>query len=218
MAHSSRRHNRRVLRSLPRSMRVLTWVGIGLVVVLIAGFVTVVWTVRRSFPQTCGVVTLPGSTGPVDVPPGRPRHPADLRRHPRRPVLRPGVRARAGPVLRDGLPPARHRGRLAELFGAEPARDRQVPAHHRLAPGRRAGARPAARRRPGRTSRPTPRASTPTSPTTPAPRCRSSTPCWACSRPYAPEPWTPVDSLAWLKAMAWDLRGNMDDEIATVRW
>ncbi|WP_020575956.1 penicillin acylase family protein [Actinopolymorpha alba] len=29
-----------------------------------------------------------------------------------------------------------------------------------------------------------------------------------------PEPWTPVDSLAWLKAMAWNLRGNMDDEIA----
>ena len=28
-----------------------------------------------------------------------------------------------------------------------------------------------------------------------------------------PESWTPVDSLAWLKAMAWDLRGNMDDEI-----
>ncbi|QIX28856.1 penicillin acylase family protein [Nocardioides sp. JQ2195] len=33
---------------------------------------------------------------------------------------------------------------------------------------------------------------------------------------YHPEPWTPVDSLAWLKAMAWDLRGNMDDEIARV--
>jgi penicillin G amidase len=29
----------------------------------------------------------------------------------------------------------------------------------------------------------------------------------------APEPWRPVDSLAWLKAMAWDLRGNMEDEI-----
>ena len=28
-----------------------------------------------------------------------------------------------------------------------------------------------------------------------------------------PEPWTAVDSLAWLKAMAWDLRGNMEDEI-----
>lgn len=31
---------------------------------------------------------------------------------------------------------------------------------------------------------------------------------------YVPEPWTPVDSLAWLKAMAWDLRGNLDDELA----
>ncbi|MET8146264.1 penicillin acylase family protein [Sphaerisporangium sp. NPDC005288] len=30
---------------------------------------------------------------------------------------------------------------------------------------------------------------------------------------YAPEPWSPADSLAWLKAMAWDLRSNMDDEL-----
>ncbi|MFF3740249.1 penicillin acylase family protein [Streptomyces sp. NPDC002566] len=30
---------------------------------------------------------------------------------------------------------------------------------------------------------------------------------------YKPAEWTPVDSLAWLKAMAWDLRGNMQDEI-----
>ena len=29
-----------------------------------------------------------------------------------------------------------------------------------------------------------------------------------------PEKWDPVDSLAWLKAMAWDLRGNYDDELA----
>ncbi|MCS6910935.1 MAG: penicillin acylase family protein, partial [Anaerolineales bacterium] len=28
-----------------------------------------------------------------------------------------------------------------------------------------------------------------------------------------PEPWSPADSLAWAKAMAWDLGGNMDDEI-----
>lgn len=31
-----------------------------------------------------------------------------------------------------------------------------------------------------------------------------------------PRPWEPVDSLVWLKAMAWDLRGNMEDEIARV--
>ncbi|MCF3106464.1 penicillin acylase family protein [Streptomyces roseoverticillatus] len=30
---------------------------------------------------------------------------------------------------------------------------------------------------------------------------------------YKPEKWTPVDSVAWLKAMAWDLRGNVQDEI-----
>ncbi|WP_347568601.1 penicillin acylase family protein [Isoptericola sp. AK164] len=28
-----------------------------------------------------------------------------------------------------------------------------------------------------------------------------------------PDPWDPVDSLAWLKAMAWDLRGNYDTEL-----
>ncbi|MEV2274524.1 penicillin acylase family protein [Nocardiopsis sp. NPDC049922] len=29
---------------------------------------------------------------------------------------------------------------------------------------------------------------------------------------YAIEPWTPADSLAWLKAMAWDLGGNLREE------
>ncbi|MDQ0991427.1 penicillin acylase family protein [Streptomyces sp. V3I7] len=30
---------------------------------------------------------------------------------------------------------------------------------------------------------------------------------------YKPQAWTPVNSISWLKAMAWDLRGNMQDEI-----
>ncbi|WP_353116166.1 penicillin acylase family protein [Microbacterium sp.] len=29
---------------------------------------------------------------------------------------------------------------------------------------------------------------------------------------YEPEPWQPADSVAWLKAMAWDLRTNVEDE------
>ncbi|UNK72632.1 penicillin acylase family protein [Microbacterium sp. H1-D42] len=29
---------------------------------------------------------------------------------------------------------------------------------------------------------------------------------------YKPEPWEPADSVAWLKAMAWDLRSNVEDE------
>lgn len=31
---------------------------------------------------------------------------------------------------------------------------------------------------------------------------------------YRPKPWTPVDSLAWMKVMAWQLRGNDDQELA----
>ncbi len=30
---------------------------------------------------------------------------------------------------------------------------------------------------------------------------------------YTPKPWTPVDSLSWLKAMAWSLQSNTSDEI-----
>ena len=34
-----------------------------------------------------------------------------------------------------------------------------------------------------------------------------------CSNPgYEIEPWTPADSVAWLKAMAWDLRDNIETE------
>ncbi|MDV3221881.1 penicillin acylase family protein [Intrasporangium sp.] len=39
---------------------------------------------------------------------------------------------------------------------------------------------------------------------------------WSVSG-YRVEPWSPVDSLAWLKAMAWDLRADYDDELARAR-
>ncbi len=32
------------------------------------------------------------------------------------------------------------------------------------------------------------------------------------------EPWTPVDTLAWAKAVAWDLRGNAEDEVNRVQY
>ena len=34
---------------------------------------------------------------------------------------------------------------------------------------------------------------------------------------YKIEAWTPVDSISWLKAMAWDLRSNMTDELDRAR-
>jgi len=34
---------------------------------------------------------------------------------------------------------------------------------------------------------------------------------------YRVEPWSPADSLTWLKAMAWDLRGDYDNELIRAR-
>jgi penicillin amidase len=34
---------------------------------------------------------------------------------------------------------------------------------------------------------------------------------------YSPEAWSAVDSIAWLKAMAWDLKGNLEQEIGRAR-
>ncbi|MEY3019886.1 MAG: hypothetical protein RLZZ272_870 [Actinomycetota bacterium] len=36
-------------------------------------------------------------------------------------------------------------------------------------------------------------------------------------RGYVPEPWEPADSIAWFKAMAWDLRSNLDEELLRAR-
>ncbi|HEY7738532.1 MAG TPA: penicillin acylase family protein, partial [Candidatus Limnocylindria bacterium] len=35
---------------------------------------------------------------------------------------------------------------------------------------------------------------------------------------YEPEPWTPADSVAWLKAMAWNLAGGLSEEVQRVVW
>ena len=37
------------------------------------------------------------------------------------------------------------------------------------------------------------------------------------NKDYRVEQWSPVDSLAWLKAMAWDLRGNYTEELTRAR-
>jgi penicillin amidase len=37
------------------------------------------------------------------------------------------------------------------------------------------------------------------------------------ARGYEPEPWSPADSVTWLKAMAWDLRANIEEEMERAR-
>ena len=70
------------------------------------------------------------------------------------------------------------------------------------------------RRRCRRSWRPTPTASTPTSSTqSPADLSFEYTVLEFTNHSYTPETWSPVDTLSWGIAMAWELRGNMDSEI-----
>ena len=73
----------------------------------------------------------------------RARRTAGVRRQQRRPLLCPGVRSGAGPVLRDGLPPPRHGRADQRAARREDRRHRHVHPHDGLAPGRRTRVRPA---------------------------------------------------------------------------
>ena len=90
-----------------------------------------------------GTIRVPGLTDKVEVLRDEPRHPAGVRRQQRRPVLRPGVRPGAGPVLRDGLPPPRHRRPDQRAARQADRRDRHVHPHDGLAPRRGPRVRPA---------------------------------------------------------------------------
>ncbi len=71
----------------------------------------------------------------------RARHPHDLGIRHGRPVLRAGIRARAGPLLGDGLPPPRHERTALRAVRRVAAVHRQVLADARLARDRRSGGR-----------------------------------------------------------------------------
>jgi penicillin amidase len=53
--------------AVSRWLKVLTWVAAIVVIVLIAGIATAYWTVRRSYPQTEGTIALSGLEAPVRV-------------------------------------------------------------------------------------------------------------------------------------------------------
>jgi penicillin amidase len=202
--------------SLPRSVRLTTYTALGVVLLLVAGAVTGVVLVRRPFPQVDGTLDLPGLTQPVTV--ARDDH---------------GIPQLYGHTLADlmeaqGYVSAQDRffemdvrrhltaGRLSELFGSQTL---ETDEYIRTLGWRRTAAKEMALLQP---------------------RTREALQAYAdgvnayldthaptqISVEYSllalsgvnddPEPWTPVDSLSWLQAMAWDLRGNMDDEVDRV--
>ncbi len=205
-----------VFRRLPRPMRLTTYVVLGLAGALVVTCLTVWAVARQPLPQTTGELPVPGLEGEVDVV--RDEH---------------GIPQLYGDSLADlmraqGFVHAQERfwemdvrrhvtaGRLSELFGeATVETDRFV---------RTLGWREVAERELPLLK----------------PETRNAFEAYAdgvnsyveqrstselaveysvlgvTGLDYRPEPWTAVDSIAWFKAMAWDLRGNMTDEVDRV--
>ncbi|MCW2842414.1 MAG: penicillin acylase family protein [Nocardioides sp.] len=205
-----------VFLSWPRVVRVTTYVAAGVVLVLVATLVTGVVLVRRPFPQTTGELDLPGLEGDVRVVRDANGIPQlygdsvdDLMRaqgyvHAQERFFEMDVRRHATA------------GRLAEMFGKDALESDE---YVRTMGWRRVAEQELA------LIKPETRAALDAYADgvnaylhehSPSEIAVEYTVLDAGGLDYHPEDWTAVDSLAWLKAMAWDLRGNMDDEINRV--
>ncbi len=203
-----------------RALR-LSLVGVGalLVVVLVVAFVTSVVVVRRPFPSQDGTVTLPGLSGPVTVirdergvPQIYASTPDDL------------FRAQGYVQAQDRFFQMDYRrhvtaGRLSELVGKNDTALRadkvvRTLGWRRVAEQELSQADPTTRRYLDAYARGV----------NDYIRGRSASELGLDytvlglrgGQPRI-EPWTPLDSVSWFKAMAWDLRGNYDDELARAR-
>ncbi|MGH3508048.1 MAG: penicillin acylase family protein [Nocardioidaceae bacterium] len=198
---------------MPRWLRVLRWVGVVVVLLLVAGVVASVWTVRRSFPQTDGTIELEGLTSSVTVLRDDQGIPQIYAETPDDLFFAQGyVQAQDRFYEMDFR---RHltAGRLAEMVGEDAL---ETDMFVRTLGWRRVAEQELAL----------------LSPTTRQylDSFSSGVNAYLADHDggdisleyaalglggldYKPEEWSSVDSLAWLKAMAWDLGSNMADEV-----
>ncbi|MEV6987044.1 penicillin acylase family protein [Sphaerisporangium sp. NPDC051017] len=190
--------------------RVLTAV---LVLALVAG-AALTWTVRRSFPQVDGELRLPGLSAPVTVVRDRYGIPQIYADDPKDLFTAQGYVHAQDRFWEMDFRRKTTAGRLSELFGASTLEIDKVV--------RTLGWRRTAEREVALLDAPSREAFT---------AYAAGVNAWMAANQgfadrsleyavlkltngaYTPEPWTPADSLAWLKAMAWDLRSNMDAEL-----
>ena len=202
-----------VFQAWPRAARWSAYGVVGLVLLLVAGLVTAVVLVRRPFPQVDGSIQVPGLTGEVKVirdDHGIPQLYAD---------------SLADLMAAQGYVHAQERfyemdvrrhvtaGRLSELFGADTLEsdefirtlgwrevaEQELPL---LQPATRAALEAYAAG-----------VNAYLDSHSPSEIAVEYTVLGLGGLDYRPEPWTAVDSLAWLKSMAWDMKGNLDEEI-----
>ncbi len=200
-------------RAWPRVVRVAAYVAAALALLLVAGLLTVVYLVRQPFPQTTGSIDVPGLAGTVDVvrdEHGIPQVYADS--------LDDLMRAQGYVHAQERffeMDVRRHAtaGRLAEMFGEDALESDELV---RTMGWRRVAEQELALVTPETRAALTSYAAGVNAyldQHSPSQIAVEYTVLNAGGLGYEPEPWSPIDSIAWLKAMAWDLRGNMTDEI-----
>ncbi|MGB0102057.1 MAG: penicillin acylase family protein [Nocardioides sp.] len=203
-------------RAWPRILRVTTYVALGVVLLLLAGLLTGVQLARAPLPQTTGSIDVPGLQGPVEVvrdEAGIPQLYGDS--------LEDLVRAQGYVHAQERffeMDVRRHAtaGRLAEMFGDSGLESDEMV---RTMGWRRVAERELALITPETRAALTAYADGVNAYLDEHPPRQIAIEYTVLNLgglDYEPEPWTPVDSIAWLKAMAWDLRGNMTDEIDRV--
>ncbi len=203
-------------RSLPWPLRVTSYLALFLAFLLVVGAIAVVVLVRRPFPQVDGTVDMPGLSAPVTVvrddhgiPQLYGRRFGDL------------MRAQGYVAAQDRffeMDVRRHitAGRLSELFGSTTL---ETDEFVRTLGWRRTAARELSLLEPRTRAALQDYADGVNAyleSHSPSRISLEYTLLAAKGVDHTPERWTPVDSLSWLEAMAWDLRGNMDDEINRV--
>ncbi len=199
--------------ALPRAVRVAAWTTVGVVLLLVVALLAGTAVVRRPLPQTTGELSLPGLHDRVRVV--RDEH---------------GIPQLYGDSVDDlmraqGYVQAQERffemdvrrhataGRLAEMFGKDALESDEMV---RTMGWRRVAERELALLQPSTRAALVAYADGVNAyldQHSPSEIAVEYTLLDLGGLDYRPEQWTPVDSLAWLKAMAWDLRSNLDDEI-----
>ncbi len=201
---------------LPRGVRWTAWTAVGLVVVLLALSVAVVGVVRRPLPQTDGEVEVPGLSASVEVirdDRGIPQLYADNDDD----LMRAQGYVHAQERFFE-MDFRRHvtAGRLSEIFGEDTL---ETDKFIRTMGWRRVAEQEWALLAPATREALTAYAegvNAYLAERSPSQLAAEYSVLGLSGLDYTPEEWDPIDSLAWLKAMAWDLRGNMEAEVDRV--
>ena len=200
-------------RDRPRGLRWSAYAALAVVLALLAGVVVAVTTVRRSWPQTTGTLTLDGLHADVEVlrdAHGVPQlYAADAHDL----FLAQGYVQAQDRFFEMDMRRHQTAGRLSELFGMATLEvDRTVRAMgwRRVAERELSLLSPSTQ---GYLEAYAEGVNAYIGSRAPEEMALEYTLLDLGGLDYRVEKWTPADSVSWLKAMAWDLRGNMQDEI-----